>query len=152
MNVSCSDGSSGSESGFSENAYVSQDVNRISIDGDEGINTGLVIISETPDSGTVQKSGSFSTSSSAILNDILLGDVRGTTNTSGVFTQNGWSADISANLQLLDFGETCTVTSTYSGAKISDVRIRPSNINNTSEKSNKINSPGFAEYLINSQK
>lgn len=92
LRIECTDGTEGSDSMTSENVYISQNINRITIEFDDDDYVGLLVVSESPTEGTVQSSGKFSASGSAILEDITLGSIRGTSNTSGTFNPDGWSA------------------------------------------------------------
>lgn len=120
FDVSCSDGSAGTNPGLGLNFDISQNANVITL-----INTntsggvpGITIIDSTAATGNIQENASFIVSQIVTATiDGIVGTVTLNYNISGRFTSNGWSGTYIYTASAASFGS-CTFESTFTGTKI----------------------------------
>ena len=120
FNVSCSDGSAGTNPPIALNLDVTQSVNAIRLTNTSsgGGAPSITIIESTSMTGNVETNASFITNQHATANlDGISGIVRLNYNITGNFSSNGWSGTYKYTASSSSLG-TCTYTASFSGTKI----------------------------------
>ena len=120
FNISCSDGSTGTNPAIALNFDVIQNVNVITL-----VNTnaaggipGITIIDSTDTTGNVQTNSSFIITQITTANiDGISGTVNLNYNTTGSFSSNGWSGTYTYTASSASLGS-CTFTGSFTGTKI----------------------------------
>ena len=136
VNFICSDGSTGVLPPISQNMVVTQTDNVITLTNPPGTPSdipGITLISETPNTGTVTTSGSFTTSRIiTVYFDQLFTNATVNYSVTGTFTSIGWSGNYRYIVSFTDIGGSCDYTTTFSGSKINTTPtlLLPINIDN----------------------
>lgn len=119
MNAACSNGNSTSIPAFSQNYYISQSGNIVTITGGSApAPVGATLLSSSPPTGTVDSGNNFVMNGSAILAvSGVSGQVTASINYSGTFTTTGWSGVVTITYLFQSYNTSCRVTSNFSGTK-----------------------------------